>query len=212
MSTLKSLLDPSNTGSGLNPPILAPPALRHGDLLLSQLPAILQYLGPRVGLAGPEGDAGAGYHVQQLALTALDGLSNEAHDTHHPIAVGMVYEEQKAEARLRAADYVANRLPKFLAYFERVLRGEASGGGEWLYGGQMTYADLVLWHCVDGVGFAFPVAVGRMREGGEYGRVFGLCERVGGRENIAAYLKSERRMKYGMGIYRHYPELDAREG
>ncbi len=92
-----------------------------------------------------------------------------------------------------------------------MLQGEASRGGEWLYGGQLTYADLVLWQCLDGVGFAFPVAVRRLREGGEFGRVFGLCERVEGRRNIKAYLESGRRLKYGMGIYRHYPELDAEE-
>ncbi len=92
-----------------------------------------------------------------------------------------------------------------------MLQGEASRGGEWLYGGQLTYADLVLWQCLDGVGFAFPVAVRRLKEGGGFGRVFGLCERVEGRKNIRAYLESGRRLKYGMGIYRHYPELDAEE-
>ena len=92
-----------------------------------------------------------------------------------------------------------------------MLQGEASKGGEWLYGGQLTYADLVLWQCVDGVNFAFPRAVGRMRERGEFGEVFGLYERVRARENVAAYLESGRRLGYGMGIYRHYPELDAEE-
>lgn len=125
----------------------------------------------------------------------------------------MYYEEQKEEAKRKAEDFIKNRLPKFLGYFERVLQGgeEGDGGGEWLYGGRLTYADLVLWQCVDGVGFAFPVAVGRLREGGLYGRVFGLCGRVGGRENVKAYLESGRRLKYSSGIYRHYPELDAEE-
>ena len=149
--------------------------------------------------------------MNQLALTALDGLSNEAHDTHHPIAPMSYYEEQKEEAKRKAADYLSNRLPKFLSYFERVLQGEASKGGEWLYGGRLTYADLVLWQCMDGLSFAFPVAVGRMRQGGRFERVFGLCERVRGRENIRAYLESGRRLGYGNGIYRHYPELDEEE-
>ena len=211
MSALTSLISDQNKGDATNPPPLAPPALRHGDLLLSQTPNILLYLGPKLGLAGPEGDGNATYHVNQLALTALDGLSNEAHDTHHPVAIAAYYEEQKEEAKRKAADYTSNRLPKFLGYFERVLQSEASKGGEWLYGGQLTYADLVLWQCVDGVSFAFPVAMRRMRESGEYGEVFGLCERVKGRENVAAYLKSGRRLKYSMGIYRHYPELDAED-
>ena len=182
--------------------------LRHGELLISQTPNILLYLGPKLGLAGPEEDETAIYKINQLALTALDGLSNEVHDTHHPVATGAYYEEQKEEAKRKSKDFVQNRLPKFLGYFERVLSGEASRGGEWLYGGEMTYADLVLWQCLDGTGFAFPKAVGRLREGGKYERVFEHQERVKGVGRVKEYLESERRMRYGNGIYRCYPELD----
>lgn len=108
--------------------------LRVGYLLLSQLPNILLYLGPRLDLVPNEEDDPNGiYFVNQLALTALDGLSNEIHDVHHPIATSAYYEEQKEEAKKKAADYIENRLPKFLGYFERVLKSEASQGGEWLY-------------------------------------------------------------------------------
>lgn len=210
MPTLLSLIN--NTGSSQNPPVLAPPVLKHGDFIISQTPNILLYLAPKLGLAGPEGDENAIYYVNQLALTALDGLSNEAHNVHHPVATGAYYEEQKEEAKRAAAEYIANRIPKFLGYFERVLKGEAGRGGEWLYGGQLTYADLVLWQCLDGVMFAFPKALGRIRDGGEFKGVFGLYERVGGRERIRSYLGSERRMRFGNGIYRHYPELDVGEG
>lgn len=148
------------------------------------------------------------YHVNALTLTALDGLSNEAHDTHHPIATGDYYEDQKPEALKKAKDYRANRLPKFLGYFERVLKGEASKGGEYLYGGQLTYADLVFFQCLDGVTFAFPKAVARLRESGDYDRAFALYDRVKGLDKVKAYLESDRRQKYSMGIWRHYPELD----
>ncbi|KAL9127466.1 MAG: hypothetical protein Q9217_003666 [Psora testacea] len=201
----------SNLGSGSNPPPLAPPILRHGDLLLSQLPNILLYLGPRLGLAGLEDDETAIYHVNQLALTALDGLSNEVHNVHHPIATSAYYEEQKEEAKVKAKDYLETRLPKFLEYFERVLQGEASKGGEYLYAGQLTFADLVLWHCLDGVTHAFPRAMEKVRKEGMYGRVFMLYDRIKGMKEIEEYLGSERRMKYGKGIYRHYPELDIEE-
>lgn len=146
--------------------------------------------------------------MNALALTALDGLCNETHDTHHPIAVGDYYEAQKVEAKKRAADYVKSRLPKFLGHFEKVLGGAASGRGEWLYGGRLTYADLVLFQAVDGNLFAFPKAMGSLRKQGKYEKVFALHERVGALESIKKYLKSERRMKYGDGIYRQYPELD----
>ena len=84
-----------NVGDSHNPPPLAPPILRHGgadgdgegELVLSQTPAILAYLGPRLGLV-PDAldDPDGAFRVQALALTALDGLSNEVHNCHHPIA------------------------------------------------------------------------------------------------------------------------------
>lgn len=146
--------------------------------------------------------------MNSLTLTALDGLSNEVHDVHHPVAVGAYYEEQKEEAKRKADDYRRNRLPKFLGYFERVLSGPASQGGEYLYGGQLTYADLVLFQTLDGTTYAFPKCVEKAKKSGKYDKVFALYDRVKGREKIKAYLESDRRQKYGLGIYRHYPELD----
>lgn len=143
-----SLIDAKHTGDdNLNPPVLAPPILRHGDLVINQTPNILLYLGPKLGLAPKPGDADEDgiYVVNELVLTALDGLSNEPHDCHHPIATGLYYEDQKEESLRKSKDYVANRLPKFLGYFERVLKSKASGDGPWLYGGKLTYADLVLF-------------------------------------------------------------------
>lgn len=147
MQTVLAQINAENLGDELNPPPLAPPILKHGDLLISQTPNILLYLGPRIGLAPKHGDEDEDglYRINALALTALDGLSNEAHDTHHPIATGLYYEDQKEESKRKAKDYIENRLPKFFGYFERVLKSKASGEGPWLYGGSLTYADLVLW-------------------------------------------------------------------
>lgn len=203
VKAVTSLINPSNMGEGNNPPVLAPPMLRHGDVLIHQLPNILLYLGPQLGLAPYwDDDANGIYYINELALTALDGLSNEPHDVHHPIAVGAYYEDQKEEAKKKAKDYLENRLPKFLGYFERVLKSESSKGGEWLYGGSLTYADLVLFHTIDGVTFAFPKAVEKLEESGKYEGVFDLVRRVGARENIQKYLESDRRLKFGMGIHR----------
>ena len=131
---------------GVNPPICFPPILKHGDVVINQTPNILLYLGPRLGLV-PSGDDSLDHicRVNQLALTALDGLSDEPHDCHHPVASGLYYEDQKPESKRKSEDYVKNRLPKFLGYFERVLKSKASGDGPWLYAGQLTYADLVLF-------------------------------------------------------------------
>ena len=42
----------------------------------------------------------------------------EVHDTHHPVASGLYYEDQKREAARRSAVFVHERLPKFLGWFE----------------------------------------------------------------------------------------------
>ena len=55
--------------------------------------------------------------------------------------------------------------------------------------------------------FAFPKATGKIEEG-KFNLVFELYESVKSRSRIKEYLASERRQKYSMGIYRHYPELD----
>lgn len=198
----------TNTGDDRNPPPLAPPILKHGDFIISQTPNILQYLGGRLGLLPSAEDEGAVYKVNALVLTALDGLSNEVHDCHHPIASGLYYEDQKEESLRKSKDFVTVRLPKFLGYFERVLQGKASGEGPWLYGGMLTTADLVMFQCLDGVKFAFPKAMDAAEESGKYDGLFKLYEAVKERPKIKEYLASDRRQKYGNGIYRYYPELD----
>jgi glutathione S-transferase len=62
--------------------------------------------------------------------------------------------------------------------------------------------------CISGVSHAFPNAMSRFQKEGEYKDVFKLYEAVKERPNIKAYLASDKRQEYGMGIYRHYPELD----
>ena len=147
INAVTSRIDPSNVGEAGNVPPLAPPMLRVGNLLISQLPNILLYLGRKLDLVPDEEEDSNGiYFVNQLALTALDGLSNEIHDVHHPVAVGAYYEEQKEEAKKRAADYIENRLPKFVSYFERVLKSEASKGGEWLY---VSFYVWIVRRCCD---------------------------------------------------------------
>ena len=142
VSKVTGLISGDEQGPG-NPPVLAPPALRHGDLVIHQTPNITQYLAPRLGLAPKEGTAI--YHLNQIVLTLIDGFVNELHDTHHPTAVSQTYEEQKPEAKKRARSFIDERIPKFLGYAQRVIDAKTSGDGPWLYGGSLTYADLVLF-------------------------------------------------------------------
>jgi len=88
-------------GEGTKHPSFAPPFLRDGRILVGQVAAILLYLGPRLGLA-PKSEASALW-TNQIQLTITDFVA-EAHDVHHPISVGLYYEDQKKEAARRADD------------------------------------------------------------------------------------------------------------
>jgi glutathione S-transferase len=176
--------------------------LKHGDLVLAQTAAICHFLGRRHGLA-PEDEAGSA-HALELQLTIAD-LVDEVHDTHHPISPALYYDDQKPEAKRRAAHFVEERLPRFLGYFERVLR---HGGGGVLVGTRLSHADLSLFQALEGLAYAFPRAFARAS--GSAPELLALRERVRARPRIAAYLASERRVPFNQeGIFRRYPELDA---
>jgi glutathione S-transferase len=182
----------------------APPFLRAGALLIGQTANILRYLGAHHGLA-PADEAGELW-THQLQLTLAD-LLDEVHETHHPVAAGLYYEDQKNEARRRAQDFLASRLPKYLTYFETVLMRNPKGD-RYLSGAEVTYADLSMFQMIEGLRYAFPRAMQRMSPG--VPKVLALHARVRERPRIAAYLGSSRRMHCNQqGIFRHYPELDA---
>src|SRR5699024_10515748 len=101
-----------------------PPALRHRKVVVAQTAAILQYVAPRIGVVPP--DEASQLRAHQLQLTIAD-LVAEVHDTHHPIAVSLYYEDQRAEARRRAACFVRERIPKYLGYLDRALDSNRSG-------------------------------------------------------------------------------------
>jgi glutathione S-transferase len=185
-------------------PPFAPPFLRAGRLLIGQTANILQFLGPRLGLA-PATEAGRLW-THQLQLTIADFVV-EVHDTHHPISGGLYYQDQKKEARRRTADFLKNRMPKFLGYFEEVLRQKASGKNHTV-GSKLSYVDLSLFQVMAGLQFAFPRAM--LRAVRRYPRLVALHSRISARPRIAAYLGSPRRIPFNNeGIFRHYPELDA---
>jgi glutathione S-transferase len=179
----------------------APPYLKANDLVIAQTANILLFIGKHHGLA-PTDEAGWLW-THQLQLTITDFLA-EVHDTHHPISVGEYYEDQKAEAARRTAAFRKSRMPKFLGYFEKVLE---RGGGEWLNGDQLTYADLSLFQVVEGCRYAFPRWMHKHEQ--KYPRLSALRSRVAALPKIAAYLKSPRRIAFNEdGIFRYYKELD----
>lgn len=184
-------------------PPFAPPFLKAGKLVLAQTANILFYLGPRLGLA--PGTATDRLRAHQLQLTIADWVA-EAHDTHHPIGGSLYYEDQKREAKRRAAEFTTERIPKYLGYFEAVLEHNRRKN-EYLFGRQLSYVDLSLFQIIEGLRYAFPRAMKRLEP--KHRRVVGLHDQVAARPRLAAYLSSERRLPFNQeGIFRHYPELD----
>jgi glutathione S-transferase len=202
MPALLRLLD----GRALQRPPFAPPFLKAGRRIIGQTANILQYLGPRHGLAPT--DEGGRLWTHELQLTVADFLV-EIHDTHHPVGVNLFYKDQKKEARRRAADFLKNRMPKFLGYFEKVLAKNSCGSG-YLIGAKLSYADLSMFQIIAGLNYAFPMALARMKAARTYRRLFALHARVQERPRIGAYLASPRRIPFNNeGIFRRYAELDA---
>jgi glutathione S-transferase len=200
MAAMQRLMDASGTAR----PPFAPPFLKDGEVLIAQTANILLYLGRRLGLA-PRDEAGWLW-AHQLQLTIAD-IVDEAHDTHHPIASSLYYEDQRAEAQRRAGDFIARRIPKYLGYFERVLEHNSQGDHH-LIGRRVNYCDLSLFQLIAGLRYAFPRAMTRLEP--SFARITALHERIAARPRIAAYLKSARRIAFNeQGVFRSYPELDA---
>ncbi|HEV2700093.1 MAG TPA: glutathione S-transferase family protein [Steroidobacteraceae bacterium] len=191
------------TGRGINRPPFAPPFLKAGRLLISHTANILMFLGERHGLA-PQDTAGR-HWINGLQLTVTDFVA-EIHNTHHPIASSLYYEDQKHEARRCAADFLKNRVPKFLGYFETLLSRNARRS-RYLAGARLSYVDLSLFQIIAGLSYAFPSAM--VKAARRHRRLFALHAAVQERPRIAAYLASPRRIAFNEdGIFRHYPELD----
>jgi glutathione S-transferase len=191
-------------GRNIERPPFAPPFLKAGRLVIGQTANILQFLGSRHGLA-PK-DEGGRLWTHALQLTMADFLG-EIHDTHHPVAASLYYEDQAKVARRRAADFLENRAPKFLGYFEQVLSRNARGE-RYLVGAKLTYVDLSMFQIMAGLSYAFPRAMAKAAR--KHRRLLALHGRVRERPQIAAYLASPRRIAFNdQGIFRYYPELDA---
>jgi glutathione S-transferase len=186
---------------GKGTPPFAPPFLKAGKLVIGQTANILFFLGARHGLA-PKAEAGRLW-VHQMQLTIAD-LVLEVHDTHHPLGPTLYYEDQKAPAKKRTAEFWKERVPKYAGYFEDIV---AANGGAYVTGRRVTYVDLSLFQIVEGLRYAFPKHMQAFEE--NIPRLIELRDRIAERPNIKTYLASERRIPFNeQGIFRLYKELD----
>jgi glutathione S-transferase len=188
---------------GSRRPPFAVPVFKAGRQLIAQTPNILLFLGGRLRLA-PADEAGRLW-THQLQLTILD-LYQEIFYTHHPLGDGYAYDEQRAAARRRTQDFLKVRLPKFLAYFERVLELNTARG-PWMVAARLSYVDLSMAQLIAGLRYAFPRnsrKAFRRRP-----RLAALHDAVFARPRIARYVASGRRLAFNNeDLFRHYPQLD----
>ena len=82
-------------------------------------------------------------------------------------------------------------------YFERLERSK-----------RITYVDLSLFQMIEGLRYAFPRTMRSIER--KYPKLVANHDRVAERPQLAAYLRSKRRIPFNQqGIFRHYAELDA---
>lgn len=199
----EAALDKFINGEDIARPPFAPPFLKVGRQLIGQTANILLFLGPRLNLV-PR-DAAGRLWTHQLQLTLMDFVV-EAHDTHHPIGSSLYYEDQKPAAKRRSKDFLENRVPKFLSYFERVIERNTAGKLG-MVGNEITYADLSLAHVIAGLSYAFPKAIRNALRAAP--RVKALHDHVFARPRIKRYTASKRRLAFNNDdIFRRYRELD----
>ncbi|MGW8189875.1 glutathione S-transferase [Sphingomonas hankookensis] len=180
----------------------APPFLELEGMRLAQVANILQYLGERHGLA--LSSIRDRQWANQWQLTIAD-LIAEVHAVHHPVAMSAYYDEQRPESARAAQQFLQERLPKYLGYFETLI-GEH--GGAWAIDHRWTYVDTSLFQLVEGLRYAFPQRMATLT--GDIPRLIDIRDRVAELPGIAAYLASDRRIAFNTdGIFRHYTELDA---
>jgi glutathione S-transferase len=196
MAKMRKVLE---SGRLATPPF-APPFLKAGDLVVSHVANILQYLGDRHGLA-PKNQAGRLW-VHGLQLTITDFVA-EVHDTHHPLGPTLYYEQQRAAARRRTDEFWKLRVPKYLGYYERILKRN----GPFITGRKPTYVDLSLFQLIEGLRYAFPKRMARFEK--KIPLLLDLRERVASRPRVKAYLASDKRIAFNEhGIFRRYKGLD----
>ena len=188
-------------GTALKTPPFAPPFLKSGDLVISHVANILQFLGARHGLA-PKADAQR-YWLHGLQLTITDFVS-EVHDTHHPLGPTLYYEDQRPAAKRRTDEFWKLRVPKYLGYFERIVK---RNGGPFVQGSRISYVDLSLFQLIEGLRYAFPKRMKRFEK--SVPLLLSLRDRVAARPRIKAYLASDKRIAFNEhGIFRRYKGLD----
>ena len=111
----------------------------------------------------------------------------------HAIDTNAGYLDQKEETQPFIEYYKNKRLPKWLDFFETLLKENHKKTGKLVFvGDQLSWVDICVFHVVDGNLFECPEVLDK--EPTEYLKKFHAA--IGERPNIKARVNSERRPKY----------------
>ena len=180
----------------------APPFLRDGPVIVSHTAAILLYLGGRIGLRRPMSQAGCG-HTRSSSLSPISLRRCTIRTIRSTRTTGSTSKRMRRSTG--PACFAKTGCRNSWAGSNVFLRANPAGPDH-LVGRSVSYADLSLFQLVEGLLFAFPLAVAR--ELATLPHVTALHRAVPQRPRLRAYLASEQRVPFGTGIFRRYPELD----
>jgi len=149
----QQLRDNTNSPFFALPVIIHTPTPESTPFLLSQTPAIVRYLasqldGGRLLPKTIEDD----HRAIELTACIVDVVA-EGHDAWHAIDKNGSYSSQKKETQPFIDYYLKRRLPIWSNNFEARLK---ANGGEFFIGTNLSYADLCVFHWLDGIQFQCP--------------------------------------------------------
>ncbi|KOS20767.1 hypothetical protein ESCO_004377 [Escovopsis weberi] len=145
----------NRAGDEFNPPIYTHPVLRHGRVVICDVPNIMLYLAPRLGLGtdpmltpglNHRNCPAALYHMNQLTSILLKDFVGELEFLMRPIFHLRHPERDIEYLKCRFQRYVDLRLPTIMEFLQNMLQGPNSSGGPWLFGHRFTYVDIVLFY------------------------------------------------------------------
>ncbi|XP_052803818.1 glutathione S-transferase P 1-like [Mya arenaria] len=171
-------------GEGGLYPHFAPPVIKKGKFSLSQTHVASRYLAGKFGLLPIDEEEAA--HAEQVNLTCHDYIA-EGRLAFHGIYPTGPYATQKETTQPYIDRFLESRLPRWLQYFERLLKSKDDGKG-FVVGKSLSYADLGLLHVLRATEAQFPAAW----EAEDVPALKAFKKRIEARPKLAAYLTSSR--------------------
>ena len=169
------------------------PVLEHGDIYVSHSRVICRYLGKKFdgGRLYPKSEKD---RLQaEMIMGAVDGVVEEGLRTWHAINTNASYYEQKEATQPFIEYYKTKRLPKWLDFFETLLKENFKKTGKLLFvGDELSWVDICVFHAIDGNLFESPEEF--EKEPTEYVKKFHNA--IWERPNIKALPNSDKRTKF----------------